>query len=64
MFQNFSINFTKNIKRRVITNKVFYFKNQIRLTNIQLQTKKPTRFIYRITYYENGNFTRHLISEE
>lgn len=69
MFQKLGVEFAKSIRRRVIVPRKNFFRKQMRLTNIQPQLKKPTRFTYRIEYTtlnNNGgmNFIPHLISEK
>ena len=68
-FNRFGVTLQKSIRRRVIVNKHnSCVRKQMRLTNLQYQAKKPTRFIYRIEYTtprKNGgfNFIHHLVNQ-
>ncbi len=69
IFRKFGVNFQHSIRRRIIVNKRnSCFRKQMRLTNLQYQVKKPTRFTYSIQYTsqnKNGglNFISHLINQ-
>ena len=60
-FRNFGVSIKKSIRRRVICNKNACITKQMRLSNLQYNPKKPTRFTYRIEYIsETGNYIPHL----
>ncbi len=68
-FRKFGVSFQHSIRRRIIVNKRnSCFGKQMRLTNLQYQVKKATRFTYHIQYttrHKNGglNFIPHLINQ-
>ena len=68
-FRNFGVKFQHSIRRRIIVNQhSSCIKKQIRLTNLQYQVNKPSRFTYRIEYTTlnskgGRNFIGHLIHQ-
>jgi len=70
MFSRFGVQLKHSIRRRIIVNpRSSCIQKQMRLSNLQWEANKPTRFIYHIEYTirntKNGgrNFIPHLINQ-